>query len=726
MPAPVLLDTASGGVFGSTTHTTTSWPTSGKPANGRQIIVFITYYSLNQPTFSPTSSPPGWDLLGTTSASNPLGTQATSSLQLYAFTRRMTFDTTPPVFDHTNGSRTAWAMAVIKNYDDLDNDRGDATNSSGANPIVTVTGLTVGTLPAIGLFVPVVHPTTSTVSTGGWTATGSETPSWTKLQEVNQDFRGLALYTKTLAGGANVGSSSAQYATTASDQRRGFVITVKGTSLANSAPTSNAGPDQGTGLTVINPGQTVTLDGRYSTDFDDGVDWSLGGSTGRSGGLDYGWSQIGGPNLSAGQSAIVPTPGPDGYQTATFTAPNAGGDYIFQLKVGDYGGGTAGSPLTPRSTDTDSVLIRIAGPPTVNAGVDRNVVVSPAGPSTVTLTATASAFGSATISTYAWTQISGTSVGTITNANTAVASYANPTTEGARTFKVVVTDSNGNTAQDTVTITNVSSVLVYRFVQGRFVFTTNPDARTLEHRVVSDTVPNAEQHYYDSAFLGPGAVSRWSPGGLSSGDVDALSVSFETSTDGGQTWRPVRNGTGVVVINGGAQVSDYEAPPNVVTQYRARGVSFNRFSDWSLPIEVVAEPIYTWLKVVHHPGLNTGVILVDDPEVTSQRKATIFEALGRRSPIVVGLGRGPNRGRITVAALDLDERQRIVGLLESGHTLLVQIPAESGSEVGEQRYLEVVEDLTTARAFGLDIDRAVERLVSFSWVEVDQPPPDIA
>lgn len=92
--------------------------------------------------------------------------------------------------------------------------------------------------------------------------------------------------------------------------------------------------------------------------------------------------------------------------------------------------------------------------PTANAGFD----------TTIPSTATASLDGSASsdpdgyIASYLWTQESGAAV-TINNSTTAVASVDTWAGAGAYVFKLVVTDNDGNTAFDTVTI-NVTVVAV--------------------------------------------------------------------------------------------------------------------------------------------------------------------------------------------------------------------------------------------------------------------------
>jgi len=87
--------------------------------------------------------------------------------------------------------------------------------------------------------------------------------------------------------------------------------------------------------------------------------------------------------------------------------------------------------------------------PTVNAGSDQTVVSN----QTVTLSGTASD-SDGTISTYAWTQVSGLNI-TLSNANTATASFAAPQVSNTTqlTLTLTVTDDGGLTASDSVVIT---------------------------------------------------------------------------------------------------------------------------------------------------------------------------------------------------------------------------------------------------------------------------------
>ncbi len=87
--------------------------------------------------------------------------------------------------------------------------------------------------------------------------------------------------------------------------------------------------------------------------------------------------------------------------------------------------------------------------PSVDAGNTQTVAMN----TTVTLSANATD-SDGTIASYQWTQVSGTSV-TLTNANSATASFTAPSVNSNTNlvFKVVVTDDQGATAEDTVTIT---------------------------------------------------------------------------------------------------------------------------------------------------------------------------------------------------------------------------------------------------------------------------------
>ena len=180
----------------------------------------------------------------------------------------------------------------------------------------------------------------------------------------------------------------------------------------NADPVADAGPDQ-----IVDPGDTVTLDGTGSTDADSDP-------------LTYDWIQTGGPAVTlTGATTAQPT----------FTAP-ASGTLTFQLTVDDGQGGT----------DTDTVSVRVNRPPTADAGPDQLVNLG----DTVTLDGTGSTDPDAGDSLdYSWVQTGGGTVVTLTGAGTAQPTFTSPEGPDVLVFEVTVTDEGGKTDTDTVTVT---------------------------------------------------------------------------------------------------------------------------------------------------------------------------------------------------------------------------------------------------------------------------------
>lgn len=107
-------------------------------------------------------------------------------------------------------------------------------------------------------------------------------------------------------------------------------------------------------------------------------------------------------------------------------------------------------------------------PPTVTI-TNSSQVVLPA--STVLLSGTATAAGGSTISTYSWAQVTGASVGTITNSDQATASFTAPAT-GTYSFQLTVTDTSGLTSTATATV-RVNSPPVLNAVGTQYVLPGN-------------------------------------------------------------------------------------------------------------------------------------------------------------------------------------------------------------------------------------------------------------
>jgi hypothetical protein len=182
----------------------------------------------------------------------------------------------------------------------------------------------------------------------------------------------------------------------------------------NQAPTADAGPDQ-----TVASGASVSLTGSGSSDPDGDA-------------LDYSWTQTSGPAVTlTGANTATPS----------FTAPVGPATLTFELSACDP------EPLCT----TDSVTVNVdAVPnvvPTADAGPDQTVA-SNAG---VSLNGNGSSDPDGTIASYAWTQTGGTAV-TLSGANTATPSFTAPTGPATLTFQLEVTDNDGGTDTDSVTI----------------------------------------------------------------------------------------------------------------------------------------------------------------------------------------------------------------------------------------------------------------------------------
>ncbi len=206
-------------------------------------------------------------------------------------------------------------------------------------------------------------------------------------------------------------------------------VTVAPAPGANTAPTSDAGPDQPDEVV----GSPVTLDGSGSSDSETATD-----------DLMYFWSQAEGPDVDLSNERVV---------SPTFTPPRAG-TYIFNLTVTDTG--------NPPMPTTDKVIITVSAAtntaPTSDAGPDQpdEVVGSP-----VTLDGNGSRDSETATDDlmYFWSQAEGPDVD-LSN-DRAVSTTFTPPRAGTYIFNLTVTDTGTPSmlATDKVTVT-VSAVPV--------------------------------------------------------------------------------------------------------------------------------------------------------------------------------------------------------------------------------------------------------------------------
>lgn len=191
----------------------------------------------------------------------------------------------------------------------------------------------------------------------------------------------------------------------------------------NEAPTANAGVDQIVAANIL-----VSLDGSASSDSDGTI-------------TSYAWEQTSGTSVSL-LNAITEQP--------TFTSPVVDDILVFQLTVTDDDG----------SVDVDNVSITVESgvvlnePPVANAGADFNVDAN----ATANLDGSASIDSDGTIVSYSWQQTSGTSI-SLNNATTAQPSFTAPNINGNLVFQLTVTDDDGASSSDSVTVTVENAVV---------------------------------------------------------------------------------------------------------------------------------------------------------------------------------------------------------------------------------------------------------------------------
>ena len=195
------------------------------------------------------------------------------------------------------------------------------------------------------------------------------------------------------------------------------VIVTVGAGTANQAPASNAGTDR----TITLPTSSASLVGTGSTDADGTI-------------ASYQWQQMSGPSTSTLSAT----------NTASITVSNLqAGVYTYRLTVTDNDG----------ATDTDNVTVTVnAAPPNqapvANAGTNRTVTL-PTSTSNLTGSGTDA---DGTIASYRWQQLTGPSASTLSSTTTANITVSN-LQAGVYTYRLTVTDNDGATATDDVTVT---------------------------------------------------------------------------------------------------------------------------------------------------------------------------------------------------------------------------------------------------------------------------------
>jgi hypothetical protein len=181
-------------------------------------------------------------------------------------------------------------------------------------------------------------------------------------------------------------------------------------------PVANAGGNH----SIVLPVSSFTLNGSGSTD--------AGGTI-----TTYAWTQVSGPNTG---SIAVPS------AVSTVVSNLVQGTYQFKLIVTDDNSQTASDIMT--------LVVNPApppSPPVANAGGNQTITL----PASFTLSGSKSTDATGTILTYAWVQLSGPNTAAVATPGV-VSSVVSNLQAGTYQFKLTVTDNNGLSATDIMTL----------------------------------------------------------------------------------------------------------------------------------------------------------------------------------------------------------------------------------------------------------------------------------
>jgi hypothetical protein len=236
-------------------------------------------------------------------------------------------------------------------------------------------------------------PNGTYTGTANYFTTGVTNAPLTGLADGTDGANGVYVYTSTPA-----------FPTNSPGNHPNYWVDVVFNNGGSSAPVANAGSNQ----TITLPTSSVTLSGS--------------GSTGTI--TSYAWTKVSGPNTP---TITTPT------TVSTTVTGLIAGTYVFQLSLN---GGASTSQVT--------ITVNAAAAPVANAGSNQTITLPT---TTVTLNGSGS---TGTISSYAWTKVSGPNTPTITTPTT-VSTTVTGLIQGTYVFQLSV-NAGASTSQVTITV----------------------------------------------------------------------------------------------------------------------------------------------------------------------------------------------------------------------------------------------------------------------------------
>ncbi|MEI9913340.1 MAG: T9SS type A sorting domain-containing protein [Bacteroidota bacterium] len=296
----------------------------------------------------------------------------------------------------------------------------DNSGTTGTDDITVIVNPPVNQVPTAnaGNNITLTLPINSATLTGSGTDADGTISSyaWTRVSGPTTFTLGTANTASTTLTGLVQGTYVFRLTVTDNSGSTGTDdINVTVNAAPNQAPTANAGNN----IVLTLPTNSTTLTGS-GADADGTI-------------ASYAWTRVSGPTTFTFGTANA--------ATTTLTGL-VQGTYVFRLTVRDNSGATG--------TDDVNVTVNAAPnqPPTANAG--NNITLTlPANSTTLT---GSGADANGTIASYAWTSVSGPTTFTFGSAGAATTTLTG-LVQGTYVFRLTVTDNNGATGTDDVTVT---------------------------------------------------------------------------------------------------------------------------------------------------------------------------------------------------------------------------------------------------------------------------------
>ncbi|HEY4147479.1 MAG TPA: hypothetical protein VGM41_01055, partial [Chitinophagaceae bacterium] len=298
---------------------------------------------------------------------------------------------------------------------DYGNDPNACASAGAANlPIWAFHSMNDGTVP-VGALQHVML--TLNIGCGGYTpaprytyyVTGDHAGAWNNAYDTGHITRAVD------SSQVKAGASTNVNFTANPNLYEWFLMHTRASSSGNTPPTVSAGSTQ----TITLPTASATLSGTAA---------GTNGATIST----YAWTQLSGPS-----TAGISSPGTIGTNVTGLVA----GSYVFTLTVTDNHGLTNSSNVTVNVNPANT-------PPTVSAGSTQTITLPT---NSAALSGTAAGTNGATISTYAWTQLSGPSTAGISSP-AVIGTNVTGLVAGSYVFTLTVKDNHGLTNSANVTV----------------------------------------------------------------------------------------------------------------------------------------------------------------------------------------------------------------------------------------------------------------------------------